>query len=223
VTRFDFTAPPVHGNPKIQSWINEIDLATGSSLTEPVLAKASDLGVAEGCHILKKDGWYYFFTAEGGTQGGHRECVYRSKSPLGPFDPPPEGVNPVIFNDDHPDIQNTGHMDLIEGDDGKWIAVFLGVRPVFKARNVSGGAMGMPTHLGRESFMAPVEWIDGWPVVNSRKPIELLGHAEGLTLLPEKAEWRDDFETSGEFTIIMARQLMNRTRQRLVSSTRTAS
>jgi hypothetical protein len=72
VTRFDFSAPPIDGNPRIQSWINEIDLATGSSLTEPILAKASDLGVAEGCHILKREGWYYFFTAEGGTQGGHR-------------------------------------------------------------------------------------------------------------------------------------------------------
>lgn len=207
MTRFDFSAPPIDGNPRIQSWINEIDLATGSSLSEPVLAKASDLGVAEGCHILKREGWYYFFTAEGGTQGGHRgepnsdirsgltltECVYRSRSPMGPFGPPPEGINPVIYNHDHPDIQNTGHMDLIEGDDGKWIAVFLGVRPVFKAREV-GGAKGMPTHLGRESFMAPMEWVDGWPVVNRRKPIELVGQAEGLTLVPEASSFVDNFD-----------------------------
>lgn len=126
------------------------------------------------------------------------ECVYRSKSPLGPFEPPPDGVNPVIFNDKHPDIQNTGHMDLIEGDDGKWIAVFLGVRPVFEAREVSGGAMGMPTHLGRESYMAPVEWVDGWPVVNNRKPIELIGEAEGLTLIPEVTSFVDNFDQKGE-------------------------
>jgi beta-xylosidase len=212
VTRFDFSAPPIDGNPRIQSWINEIDLATGSSLSEPVLAKASDLGLAEGCHILKRDGWYYFFTAEGGTQEGHRgepnsdirsgliltECVYRSRSPMGPFDPPPEGINPVIYNHDHPDIQNTGHMDLIEGDDGKWIAVFLGVRPVFEAREV-GGAMGMPTHLGRESFMAPMEWVDGWPVVNNRKPIELVGQARGLTLVPEASDFVDNFDQEGAY------------------------
>jgi beta-xylosidase len=111
----------------------------------------------------------------------------------------------LIFNDNHPDIQNTGHMDLIEGDDGKWIAVFLGVRPVFEARMVSGGAMGMPTHLGRESFMAPVEWVDGWPVVNSRKPIELLGHADGLTLLAEPREWVDDFDQESEYRDKMCR------------------
>lgn len=88
-------------------------------------------------------------------------------------------------------------MDLIPGDDGKWIAVFLGVRPVFEAGMVHG-AKGMPTHLGRESFMAPVEWVDGWPVVNKRKPIELVGEAEGLTLAPEVTGWRDDFESKGE-------------------------
>jgi beta-xylosidase len=181
VTRFDFAAATTNGHPKIQSWINEIDLATGQSLTEPVLAKASPLGVAEGCHILKRDGWYYFFTAEGGTQDGHRECVYRSKSPLGPFEPPPEGVNPLIYNADHPDIQNTGHMDLIEGDDGKWVAVFLGVRPVFKASVTKEGGLGMPTHLGRETFMAPMEW-----------------EAEGLTLLSERAGWIDEFGQKGE-------------------------
>jgi len=72
VTRFDFAAPKVGDIPRIQSWINEIDLATGTSLTEPILAIASDLGVAEGCHILKRDRWYYLFTAEGGTHEGHR-------------------------------------------------------------------------------------------------------------------------------------------------------
>ena len=100
----------------------------------------------------------------------------------------------MVYNGDHPDIQNTGHMDLIEGDDGKWIAVFLGVRPVFPAREV-GGAMGMPTHLGRESFMAMVEWVDGWPVVNNRKPIELVGEAEGLSYLPGPEGWIDEFST----------------------------
>ena len=117
---------------------------------------------------------------------------------MGPFDPPPEGINPVIYNHDHPDIQNTGHMDLIEGDDGKWIAVFLGVRPVFEAREV-GGAMGMPTHLGRESFMAPMEWVDGWPVVNRRKPIELVGQAEGLTLVPEARSFVDNFDQESTY------------------------
>jgi hypothetical protein len=147
---------------------------------------------------------------------------------MGPFDPPPEGINPVIYNHDHPDIQNTGHMDLIEGDDGKWIAVFLGVRPVFKAREVSGGAMGMPTHLGRESFMAPVEWVDGWPVVNSRKPIELVGEAEGLTLVPDAISFVDNFDQKSTYWILYSRpqlalRLIFRTRDQLVPSPSTST
>lgn len=43
-----------------------------------------------------------------------------------------------------------------------------------------------------------MEWIDGWPIVNKGKPIELVGHAEGLTMLPEAASWKDDFEGTGE-------------------------
>lgn len=62
------------------------------------------------------------------------------------------------YNRDHPDIQNARHMDLTPGDDGRWVAVYLGVRPVFEAKPVNG-TMGMPTHLGRESFMAPVDWV----------------------------------------------------------------
>jgi beta-xylosidase len=198
VTRFNWQAPPIHGNPRIESFINEIDLASGKSISEPVLAKASPLGVAEGCHILKKDGLYYFFTAEGGTQDGHRECVYRSTSPTGPFEPPPDGINPLIYNADHPEIQNTGHMDLIPGDDGKWIAVFLGVRPVFDAQiDLDVGGRGMPTHLGRETFMAPVEWVGGWPVVNKQKPIELVGQGEGFTYVLEARGWQDDFDAKG--------------------------
>jgi alpha-N-arabinofuranosidase len=40
--------------------------------------------------------------------------------------------------------------------------VFLG------GRDVGGYAL-----LGRETFLAPVTWEDGWPVVNNRRPIEL--------------------------------------------------
>jgi beta-xylosidase len=76
--------------------------------------------------------------------------------------------------------------------------VFLGVRPVFQASVTKEGGRGMPTHLGRETFMAPMEWVDGWPVVNKKKPIELIGEADGLTLLPERAGWIDEFDQKGE-------------------------
>src|SRR5690606_5625428 len=63
---------------------------------------------------------------------------------------------------DHP-IQAAGHGDLVQGPDGSSWLVFLGIRPT-----PSGGH-----HLGRETFLAPVQWSDGWPTVNAGAAIEL--------------------------------------------------
>jgi len=53
-------------------------------------------------------------------------------------------------------IQNAGHADLVEFTDGSWWMVLLGVRP-------RGIGPGFHT-LGRETFLVPVRWEDGWPV-----------------------------------------------------------
>jgi alpha-N-arabinofuranosidase len=53
-------------------------------------------------------------------------------------------------------VTTTGHADFTETPDGKWYAVFLGCRPY----------EGDFYNTGRETFMAPVEWKDGWPVIN---------------------------------------------------------
>jgi beta-xylosidase len=117
----------------------------------------------------------------------------------GPWETAPAGVNPIVYNGTHPDIQNTGHMDLVKGHDDRWWAVFLGVRPVFQQTTQNGVPL-MPSHLGRETFMAPVEWIDGWPVVNEKKPIELLGLAKGLKWVEDpNLSWRDDFDSKGDY------------------------
>ena len=66
-------------------------------------------------------------------------------------------ANPILSHrsTDSP-IQNTGHGDLVEAADGSWWMVLLGVRP----KGVSPGFHV----LGRETFLAPVQWRDGWPV-----------------------------------------------------------
>jgi len=48
------------------------------------------------------------------------------------------------------------------------------------------------SQLGRETYLAPMEWKDGWPVVNGGKRISLEVDAD----LPEKTrkDWRDDFK-----------------------------
>lgn len=113
----------------------------------------------EGPHLYKRDNWYYLMCAEGGTGYNHSEVVFRSKSVEGPF--VSYELNPILTQRQldpkrNNPISTTGHADLIEGPDGKWWAVFLGCRPY----------EGDYYNTGRETFMAPVEWKDGWPTFN---------------------------------------------------------
>jgi alpha-N-arabinofuranosidase len=116
----------------------------------------------EGPHLYKIKGKYYLMVAEGGTGTQHMEWMGRSDSPWGPFAPCP--YNPILTERDEPSspIQCTGHADLVEAPDGTWWMVFLGVRM----------HDGMSV-LGRETFLAPVEWKDGWPVVNGDHHVAL--------------------------------------------------
>ena len=113
----------------------------------------------EAPHILKKDGWYYLYCAEGGTEYNHSEVVFRSQSVDGPYTP--YDKNPLLTQRDldpsrpHP-ITSTGHADFVETASGDWYAVFLWCRPY----------EGNHYNTGRETFMAPMKWIDGWPVIN---------------------------------------------------------
>lgn len=113
----------------------------------------------EGPHLFKRDGMYVLIAAEGGTHRGHMETCARSRSPQGPFEPCPH--NPILTSRDDSGnpIQAAGHADLVETPDGQWWAVFLGIRQV-------GAAFFRYHHLGRETFLAPVEWTDdGWPCI----------------------------------------------------------
>ena len=111
----------------------------------------------EGPHIYKKAGKYYLMCAEGGTGGWHSEVIFMSDSPKGPFVPAPN--NPILTQRHFPaDRKNkidwTGHADLVEGKDGKYYAVFLGIRPNAKDR----------VNAGRETFLLPVDWSGTYPV-----------------------------------------------------------
>jgi alpha-N-arabinofuranosidase len=113
----------------------------------------------EGPHIYKREGWYYLMAAEGGTSVNHSEVVLRSKNVKGPYIAYEK--NPILTqrnldaNRKNP-ITSTGHADLVEGPDGKTYAIFIAVRPY----------EGDYYNTGRETFIAPVEWIDGWPIIN---------------------------------------------------------
>ncbi|MDC6364768.1 MULTISPECIES: glycoside hydrolase family 43 protein [Flavobacteriaceae] len=143
----------------------EFDIESLKVISEPkiIVNGGTDLSKEpiwiEGPHLYKKDGWYYLMCAEGGTEWNHSEVIFRSKSVNGPFESFEN--NPILtqrnLDKSRPNpIECTGHADLIEGPNGDWWAVFLATRPY----------EGKHFNLGRETFLAPVKWVDGWPIIN---------------------------------------------------------
>jgi xylan 1,4-beta-xylosidase len=116
----------------------------------------------EGPHIFKVGGSYYLIAAEGGTGGWHSEVVFRSTKAEGPYTP--YDKNPILTQRmldpkrEHP-VTSTGHADLVQLKNGEWWAVFLGCRPYPPSDENY-------YNTGRETFLAPVAWRDGWPIIN---------------------------------------------------------
>ncbi|MFY1594735.1 glycoside hydrolase family 43 protein [Micromonospora sp. WMMD737] len=116
----------------------------------------------EAPHLYRIGDLWYLLIAEGGTERGHAVSIARGPAPDGPFEPCP--ANPILTHrGTHRPIQNTGHADLVQAPDGSWWMVLLGVRP-------GGGTPGWHV-LGRETYLAPVTWVDRWPVVGDVSPV----------------------------------------------------
>jgi len=152
-------------------WIQEFD-ASASKLVGPrkvIVDGGVDIAKKpiwiEGPHLYRIKGWYYLLCAEGGTGADHSEVIFRAKSPWGPYEP--YKGNPILTQRDLPAdrpnaITNAGHADLVEMKDGSWWAVFLASRPYADSRY----------NTGRETFLLPVTWKSGWPVILEKgKPI----------------------------------------------------
>ncbi|MGP0031615.1 MAG: glycoside hydrolase family 43 protein [Acidimicrobiales bacterium] len=161
-----------------------IDPSSGTLLSPPE-ATWSGTGqqFPEAPHLFERGGTWYLLIAEGGTERGHCVSIARGPSPTGPWEGAP--ANPILTHrsTDRP-IQNTGHADLVEAADGSWWMVLLGVRPV-------GVTPGFHV-LGRETYLTPLEWRDGWPV-----PAEVsldMHQAPPGPAEPVRAQGRDDFE-----------------------------
>ena len=112
----------------------------------------------EGPHIYKVNGYYYLMAAEGGTGENHSEVIFRSHDIKGPYIPYQN--NPILTQRElppsrsHP-VTSTGHADLVQTPGGKWWSVFLGCRPY----------QGNHYNTGRETFLLPVAWENGWPEI----------------------------------------------------------
>jgi len=136
-----------------------VDLDTGQATEAPrSLWSGTGLQFPEAPHLYRRGEHWYLVIAEGGTERGHAVSVARGPSPEGPFEPHP--ANPILSaRSTDWAVQNTGHADLVETPDGGSAFVLLGMRPLGAARAYSP--------LGRETFITPVEWEDGWPVAEA--------------------------------------------------------
>lgn len=184
-------------------WMQQIDLATRRLIgprrvlinggvhprTHPVWI--------EGPHLYQRAGWYYLMCAEGGTSTQHSEVILRSRTVWGPFRA--YRANPILTQRDlsagrvNP-IADVGHADLVVGPDERWWAVFLGVRPY----------QHVHFNTGRETFLLPVTWRHGWPIIEQRDtPVPYValaptaadgaGNDTPAETTSGNFRWRDDF------------------------------
>lgn len=138
----------------------------------------------EGPHLFRVGKYYYLMCAEGGTGEGHSEVILRAKSPMGPYEE--YSGNPILTQragldpqrDDY--VSSAGHADLVQTPQGDWWAVFLACRPYDK---------NIYYNTGRDTYMLPVTWKDGWPVILEKgKAIPTVVDYKGGTIAPQTAE-----------------------------------
>jgi len=149
----------------MEIWLQELDLDK-KQLVGPTYSlwdgALNGIHAQEGPHLYKVGEWYYLLIAEGGTGFTHSVTAARSRNLIGPYE---TGKTNPILTHRHlgrgADIVNVGHADLVEAHNGEWWLVCLGSRPY-------GGPF---RNMGRETFLAPLAWEEGWPLVNPGKGI----------------------------------------------------
>ena len=168
--------------------------------TARIIWDGTAVKVTEGPHLYKKDGWYYLFTAEGGTVYEHQESVARSRTlDEHSFEVMPNG--PFISNFDTPEsyLQKQGHGALVDTPSGEWYYASLCGRPWRHDTEPAQGIRGWCT-LGRETSIQKVEWNeDGWPrVVGGHGGQRYVDAPKDAieTVVPATRDEHDEFESN---------------------------
>lgn len=132
-------------------WVQELDpmrwRLTGERYT--IWEGACGGCCVEGPHIYKRNRKYYLMVAEGGTSHNHAVMVSVSDSINGLYDSNPK--NPILTSrhlSNNNWINSTGHADMLQLEDGRWVMVSLGIR-----NEIDGSS-----NMGRETFLMPLEW-----------------------------------------------------------------
>jgi xylan 1,4-beta-xylosidase len=119
-----------------------------------LIFEGTPIGLTEGPHLYKRNGYYYLLTAEGGTGWGHAVTFARSRSLCGPYELHPDTYALTARHRPDVELQRAGHADLVETQSGETYLVHLCGRPL---RN-----RGRCT-LGRETAIQRMVWSDdGW-------------------------------------------------------------
>ncbi|SCF09182.1 glycoside hydrolase family 43 protein [Micromonospora chokoriensis] len=129
-----------------------------------MLFTGTSVGVTEGPHIYRHDGWYWLITAEGGTSWEHQVTVARSRELFGPYEVDPDG--PLLTSVGRPDLrlQKAGHGSLVRTQTDEWYLAHLVGRPY----SPLGSCV-----LGRETAIQRVEWPSGeWPKIAGGVPAD---------------------------------------------------
>jgi len=146
------------------------------------------IGLTEGPHLYKHNGYYYLMTAEGGTEYEHAVTMARSKNIEGPYEVDPQ--NPMLTSYQKPSLtlQKAGHASLVETQAGEWYLAHLCGRPLGAERRCI---------LGRETALQKCVWTDdGWlRVEGGGNDPKVSVPAPSLPAHPFAAELaRDDFD-----------------------------
>lgn len=148
--------------------------------------RGSSLGLTEGPHLYRKDGYYYLVTAEGGTEWNHAVTVARSRSITGPYELSPHHPLLTSAHNSRLELQKAGHGSLVQTPAGSWYLAHLCSRHGQRRRCI----------LGRETAIQQVVWPDGeWPkIANGRGEPEATFTIEGQSEGSASRDVRDDFD-----------------------------
>lgn len=170
--------------------LQEFDAAK-QALVGPIknIFKGTELGLVEGPHLYKRDGYYYLLTAEGGTVYEHAATFARARRIDGPYELHPE--NPVLTSNGRPQLklQKSGHASLVQTQHGEWYMAHLCGRPVD----------GTHCTLGRETSLQKCVWReDGWLYLEhgSPYPEDTVPAPQGIEPQPfATSSWNGQFDT----------------------------
>ncbi|WP_169744241.1 family 43 glycosylhydrolase [Knoellia aerolata] len=147
-----------------------------SGVTAATETTADDVRIAignryEGSNVVLKDGYYYLFASAtnccNGALTGYSVFVGRSTSPYGPFvdkegnsflDANVGGTPFLTMNGTR--WVGTGHNSVFVDEGGQWWTVYHAVDQEDPFYDFATGFTKRP------ALLDPVDWVNGWPVVN---------------------------------------------------------